>query len=82
MYVAVKLYKDVVEKPAGIPDAWPAEVIELGMSRTVPAANWLLMTCDDFIRYKAARQEVYAQWEKATRPPSPEYIDPSVPIEE
>lgn len=62
MYLAVKLYKDVLPKWVGMPDYWPAEVKELGNSRQLPSSEWLLMTYVDYLRYKAERQSIYDQF--------------------
>jgi hypothetical protein len=62
MYLAVKIWQDMADKPDGMPDAWPAEVKELGASRTLPDGPWQLMTYADYLTYKGVRQATYAAW--------------------
>lgn len=59
MFIAVLLYKDIANKPVGIPDAWPAEVRQLGSSRALPGPDWILMRCSDLPNYKVRFQEAY-----------------------
>lgn len=64
MNLAVKLFIDVTvgDKPTGIPDAWPAEVIELGDSTTLPVGPYQLMTSAQYESYLVAHQSEYDTW--------------------
>jgi len=62
MNLAVLLYQHVTDKPTGIPDGWPAEVIELGDSTEVPDETWNLMTSEQLVAYKIANQAAYNAW--------------------
>lgn len=64
MNLAVLLYQyvDSDSKPAGIPDVWPSEVIELGDDTTLPDENWSLMTSEEFAKHLATNQSVYDAW--------------------
>lgn len=59
MYLAVKLWEHIQDRPEGIPTSWPAETIELGASRVLPPGQYRLMTHTDFAAYKATRQHLY-----------------------
>lgn len=75
MNLAVKKYQDVSYQPEGMPDEWPAEVIELGESTTLPAGDgWVLMTTQELADHRAEYQEDYDTW-WAQQPPPPE-LDP------
>ena len=65
-YVAIKYFSsiDSSSKPAGIPDHWPAEVIELGTS-PIPPDNtglWQVTDHETFEAYKDAYQADYDAW--------------------
>lgn len=60
--VAVLKYQYVVSKPSGIPDAWPAEVRELGSGTTLPGEDWVLMTTSELVSYKTDNQSAYNTW--------------------
>lgn len=62
--VAVKFFVSVVDKPAGIPDQWPADIVELGESTTLPdnSGDWQLMTSVELAIHKAAYQAAYDTW--------------------
>lgn len=66
MYVAVKYYSsiDVSEKPFGIPDHWPAQVIELGNSMIPPDGSglWQVIDHETFAAYKDVYQPDYDAW--------------------
>lgn len=64
MNLAVKLFGDVDEadKPAGIPDSWPAEVKELGVSTTLPEGQWTLYTNETLATYRASVLSEYQTW--------------------
>lgn len=59
MNLAVKLFSEVINKPVGIPDAWPAEVIELGEGTELPGPAWTLMTSAEFAAHKATHAADY-----------------------
>lgn len=54
MNIAVLKYQYVSDKPAGIPDEWPAETIELGEGTTLPGQDWVLMTVEELATHIAA----------------------------
>jgi hypothetical protein len=62
--LAVKLYGDVIEKPDGIPDSWPAEVRELDEYNSLPddSGLWQVMTVEDFNTYKLSVKSEYDTW--------------------
>ncbi len=63
--LAVKLFANVSvgEKPAGIPDSYPAEIIELGESTTLPEEGvWQLMTEQEYSDYMSEVQAEYDAW--------------------
>lgn len=67
--LAVLIYQFVSNKPAGMPDAWPAEVKE---TSELPNENWLLMTEQEFVAYKSTHQAAYNAWYASTIPaPNP-----------
>lgn len=70
MQVAVRFYKDVPNRPADIPDAWPAEVRQLVGSHELPGPEWVSMTCSDLATHKQRLQPVYDLW-KAAQPQEP-----------
>lgn len=74
MFIAVKLWKDCQNKPAGIPDVWPAEVRELGDSKTPPGPDWIVMTPADLTAYKVSRQQLYDLW-ASTQVESQTFVD-------
>lgn len=64
MKLLVRFQKDLPagHKPAGIPDAWPAEVREVDDETTVPN-GWMAMTdASELEAYKASIQEAYDAW--------------------
>lgn len=63
MNIAVLKYEFVSEKPAGIPDVWPAETKFLGESTTLPGENWVLMTEEELSDYLESHQTTYSNWE-------------------
>lgn len=67
MNLAVKFYKDVPadKKAWNIPEAWPAEVRELGESTELPGPEWLLMTLEEYNAYRASEMAQYMAWEEA-----------------
>lgn len=72
MNLAVRLYASIPsgEKPSGIPDAWPASVIELGESITLPDnENWQLMTCVSYNIYKQEHLSEYNTWKSSVDAP-------------
>jgi len=81
MNLAVKLYRDVnvAEKPAGIPDAWPAEIKELGDGRELPGPEWLLMTTEEIAIYRDQHKADFANWYGQNKPPVPRAYTPGMP---
>jgi hypothetical protein len=57
--LAVLLYEHVTNKPAGIPDVWPAEVREV---IELPSPDWLEMSEAELEAYKATHQATYDTW--------------------
>jgi len=61
--LAVRLWSaessSAAEVIAGIPLAWPSQVIELGNDTTLPDNTYQLMTTDDFATYRATHQSDY-----------------------
>jgi len=73
--LAVLLYQFVTNKPAGIPDVWPAEVKE---TSDLPSPDWVLMTPAEFEAYKSTHQAAYNTWYQSTLPtvdPNAVFID-------
>jgi hypothetical protein len=64
MNLAVKLYGEIEVglKPTGIPDEWPAEIIELGESEDLPDETWVLMTVSNYATYRANHISEYVTW--------------------
>lgn len=62
MNLAVKFYKDEVEKPEGIPDTWPSQVIELGEGTKLPDNTWQLMLEQEYLQYLDANRPQYDAW--------------------
>lgn len=64
MNLAVKLYQHVPsdKKLDGIPDMWPAEVIELRESTTLPGENYILMTIQELDTHKNTYLEAFESW--------------------
>lgn len=67
MNIAVKTYQHVIQKPAGIPDMWPAETVNLGTGTTLPdnSGHWQLMTETEFNAYKDFFYPDYLAWKTA-----------------
>lgn len=76
MNLAVKLCKDASDKPAGIPDLWPAEVRELGESSVLPEGAWALMTYEEYTDYVRYYKPSYDTWYNAQVHDSRTYADP------
>lgn len=51
MNLAIKFYRNEIDKPIGIPDGWPSEVIELGDSLILPNDQYILMTLEQYNEY-------------------------------
>lgn len=62
MNLAVLTYEFATENPDNVPTDWVCEVIELGESTTLPGENWVLMTPEELVTYKAAHQDAYNTW--------------------
>ena len=69
--LAVLLYEKLTDKPAGIPDVWPAEVREV---IELPNSDWIEMSVAEFNDYKATHQATYDTWYESTQ-----VIDTSLP---
>lgn len=65
MSLAVLKYEFVSEKPVGIPDAWPAQIIEIVQGIEVPGSPWVIMSSQELVAHKAAHQAEYDIWENA-----------------
>jgi len=74
MNIAVLKYEFVTEKPAGIPDAWPAETRILGEGDSLPGPNWVQMTDVELAAHIAANQTTYDAWEDVYFAPTPDQI--------
>ena len=62
MNVAFLTYQYTPNKPEGMPDAWPAELVYLGESTTPPGTNWQVMSYEDYLAYRSTNQEDYNAW--------------------
>lgn len=76
MNLAVKLYRDVVDKPEGIPELWPVEVKQLGDSNFLPEGPWALMDLMEYADYIRYHKPVYDTWYNAQPKPPREFVDP------
>jgi hypothetical protein len=79
MYLAVLLYRSVVNAPPGIPGVWPAEVIELGDVGSLPDNlsaddGWIVMYHDDYVSYRAQYQSTFDTWYAQYTAPTPQQI--------
>lgn len=79
MYLAVLVYKYVSDRPAGMPECWPAQVVELGDVAALPdnlSANdgWVVMFYDDYIAYRAQYQSMFDTWYAQYTAPTPQQI--------
>jgi hypothetical protein len=61
MNLAVLTYQ-YAANPRGIPDIWPAKVIELGEGTELPDINWVLMTSAGYISYLEQYQSLFDAW--------------------
>lgn len=62
---AVKLYETVSNKPEGIPDGWPAEVVDIGEAQELPEwcdETWDLMSQEELDTQKSNNQSAYNTW--------------------
>jgi len=80
---AVKLYSSVTNKPAGIPDGWPAELYDIGNVDELPEEypsedGWLLMNDADVANQKASNQSAYNTWYTAYKNPISSIVDKSI----
>lgn len=66
--LAVKFYSQVAQdqKPAGIPDNWPAECVELHNNESAFDDTWTIMTRDEYVAYRADAQEAFDAWVQST----------------
>lgn len=68
MNYAVKLFSSVgvVDKPAGIPGNWPAEIVDLREGVALPeGTGWTLMTENQLASHKTTYQSEYDTWYSA-----------------
>jgi hypothetical protein len=72
MQLAVIKNLHVTEKPAGIPDEWPAEVVELSDGVAFPPderTGWIVMTQPEYAAHLAANKASYDAWLVTQLPP-------------
>ena len=62
MKFRVLLYQDTVAKPAGIPDAWPAEVWAVDDDVLSVDSPYLLMTPQEYDDYRTLHRAAYDAW--------------------
>lgn len=67
MNLAVKVYG---VNPDGVPEAWPAEAVELGDSEVLPPGDYVLMTTEQYELYRADNRAEYDQWVESQQPPA------------
>lgn len=69
--LAVKFYSqiDSANKPAGIPDAWPCETINILNDDDQFDESWTRMTQAEYTAYKAEHQSEYDTWHTAFTTP-------------
>ena len=65
MNFAVLTYEFVSDKPAGIPDVWPAEIKNLGDSIELPGDDWVLMTESEYNTYFETHIGTYNTWKNS-----------------
>lgn len=78
MNLAIKLYEnvDISDKPEAIPGIWPAEVIELGNSISLPEGPWALMEKSEYEEYVRYHKPLFDAWYNEHIPKDREYVDP------
>jgi hypothetical protein len=64
--LAVLLYQYVANKPAGIPDVWPAEVRDV---TELPGPDWVVMSYVELETYKQTHKATYDAWYQNTFSP-------------
>jgi len=74
MQLAVLTYEFVTEKPIGMPDAWPAQIVEIRSPNFVLEENWIIMTDTQLAAYKAEHQAAYNTWESAYFAATPQQL--------
>lgn len=71
-YLAIRLWGSMPNKPRLMPDAWPAHVVDLGQSRTLPPGPYILMEHGAYVAYVAKNKSTYDNYERMTAPePTP-----------
>lgn len=63
MNLSVKFYKDVPNAPKGMPEEWPADVLEIQEGGLCPS-GWTEMSRDEYAAYRdehAAKYNAYLQ---------------------
>ena len=61
MNLAILIYQHT-DNPKGLPDVWPAEVIDLGDSTSLPNDQWILMTDTEYTEYLSQYRSLYDVW--------------------
>lgn len=70
MYLAFKIYASDLNKPEGMPDAWPrGQIVDLGNNPSAPdnSGEWLIMTKSEFDGYKAFHRPAYNAYAQALK---------------
>lgn len=60
--LAVLKYQFVVDKPIGMPDAWPSEIVELGTFPPDARPGWVQMTISEYLTHVATNRSAYDTW--------------------
>ena len=79
MNLAVLLYQHT-DNPKGIPDVWPAEVIELGSGTSLPDSNWILMTSLEYADYLTLYRALFDAWLSANPPQSGTIVEEKIKV--
>ena len=74
--LAVKFYAQIPidQKPAGIPDMWPAECIELHNNESSFDGTWTILTKSEYDAYKLDNQALYNAWYASYTTPTPDQV--------
>jgi hypothetical protein len=71
MNLAVLIYQYITDKPSGIPDLWPAEVVELKEGSVFPPdarPGWQQMSDTEYADYLVAHRSEYDAWYAVHKP--------------
>jgi len=74
MNLAVLKYQFITEKPANIPNEWPAETRPLSEGEPLPSQDWVQMTDVELAAHCATHQAAYDAWEDTYFAPTPDQI--------